>query len=128
MKEKNKSDLQDHHKIKCIPLDQRYCIEKAEDLEAILQELNNLLGTAGIEIRAAGSTLTIDVNEEKFSSVTKRRAGRKKKQASQMYEEILEYRKTHTVQETFEWLGLTKQTYYRRLKELRKENETESQN
>mgnify|MGYP000974278028 CR=1 FL=1 len=33
------------------------------------------------------------------------------------------YRETHTAMETAEWLGLTKQTYYRRMKELR-----ESQN
>ena len=69
-----------------------------------------------LEIRAEESTLTVDINEEKFASVTKRRAGRKKKNVTQQYEEILAYRETHTVQETFEWLGLTKQTYYRRIK------------
>ena len=127
MDEKNKEELKDHHKIKSFPLDKTYCSESAEELETILQELNELLSTAGIEIRAAESTLTIDVNDEKFQSVTKRRAGRKKKNASQQYEEILAYRETHTVQETFEWLGLTKQTYYRRIKELKKEAEQESQ-
>ena len=75
---------------------------------------------------AVESTLTIDVNGEKFASVTKRKAGRKKKNATQQYEEILAYRETHTAQETFEWLGLTKQTYYRRIKELKKEAEQES--
>ena len=117
---KSKEELQDHHKIKSLPLDKSFCSEKADELEAILQELNDLLSVAGIEIRAAESTLTIDVNGEKFASVTKRRAGRKKKNATQQYEEILAYRETHTAQETFEWLGLTKQTYYRRIKELKK--------
>ena len=116
MSRKSKEELQDHHKIKSLPLDKSFCTEKADELEAILQELNDLLNTAGIEIRAVESTLSIDVNGEKFASVTKRRAGRKKKNATQQYEEILAYRETHTVQETFEWLGLTKQTYYRRIK------------
>ncbi|MBR6951368.1 MAG: hypothetical protein IKH56_06525 [Oscillospiraceae bacterium] len=127
MSRKSKEELQDHHKIKSLPLDKSFCSEKADELEAILQELNDLLSVAGIEIRAAESTLTIDVNGEKFASVTKRRAGRKKKNATQQYEEILAYRETHTAQETFEWLGLTKQTYYRRIKELKKEAEQESQ-
>ncbi|MBR2654847.1 MAG: hypothetical protein IKD59_09910 [Lachnospiraceae bacterium] len=127
MSRKSKEELQDHHKIKSLPLDKSFCSEKADELEAILQELNDLLSVAGIEIRAAESTLTIDVNGEKFASVTKRRAGRKKKNAAQQYEEILAYRETHTAQETFEWLGLTKQTYYRRIKELKKEAEQESQ-
>ena len=127
MSQKSKEELQDHHKIKSLPLDKSFCTEKADELKAILQELNDLLHAAGIEIRAAESTLTIDVNSEKFASVTKRRAGRKKKNATQQYEEILAYRETHTVKETFEWLGLTKQTYYRRIKELKKEAEQESQ-
>lgn len=127
MSRKSKEELQDHHKIKSLPLDKSFCSEKADELEAILQELNDLLSVAGIEIRAAESTLTIDVNGEKFASITKRRAGRKKKNATQQYEEILAYRETHTAQETFEWLGLTKQTYYRRIKELKKEAEQESQ-
>lgn len=127
MSRKSKEELQDHHKIKSLPLDKSFCTEKADELEAILQELNDLLNTAGIEIRAVESTLTIDVNGEKFASVTKRKAGRKKKNATQQYEEILAYRETHTAQETFEWLGLTKQTYYRRIKELKKEAEQESQ-
>lgn len=127
MSRKSKEELQDHHKIKSLPLDKSFCSEKADELETILQELNDLLSVAGIEIRAAESTLTIDVNGEKFASVTKRRAGRKKKNATQQYEEILAYRETHTAQETFEWLGLTKQTYYRRIKELKKEAEQESQ-
>lgn len=127
MSRKSKEELQDHHKIKSLPLDKSFCSKKADELEAILQELNDLLSVAGVEIRAVESTLTIDVNGEKFASVTKRRAGRKKKNATQQYEEILAYRETHTAQETFEWLGLTKQTYYRRIKELKKEAEQESQ-
>ena len=127
MKRENKVELRDHHKVKSFPLDKSFCMEKADEVEAILQELNDLLNCAGIEIRAEEATLTIDVDREKFASVTKRRAGRKKKNASQQYEEILAYRETHTVQETFEWLGLTKQTYYRRIKELKKEAEQESQ-
>ena len=47
--------------------------------------------------------------------------------ASQQYEKILAYWETHTVQETDEWRGRTKQTYYRRIKELKKEAEQESQ-
>jgi hypothetical protein len=31
------------------------------------------------------------------------------------------YRETHTAEETFEWLGLTKKTYYRRIKEMKAE-------
>ena len=127
MDEKLQEELTDHHTIRVFPLDKAYCSARADELETILQEINDLLGSAGIEISAAESTLTIDINNEKFVSVTKRKAGRKKKNASQQYEEILAYRETHTVQETFEWLGLTKQTYYRRIKELKKEAEAESQ-
>lgn len=123
----NKTELNDHHRIKTFPMDKVYCSEKADELETVLRELNDLLSAAGIEITAAETTLTIDVNEEKFMSITKRKAGRKRKKASQQYEEILAYRETHTAQETFEWLGLTKQTYYRRIKELKKEVEAESQ-
>ncbi len=64
MSRKSKEELQDHHKIKSLPLDKSFCSEKADELEAILQELNDLLSVAGIEIRAAESTLTIDVNGE----------------------------------------------------------------
>ena len=40
---------------------------------------------------------------------------------TERYEEIIAYRKNHTVMETAEWLGLTKQTYYRRMKEWKEE-------
>ena len=51
MSRKSKEVLQDHHKIKTLPLDKAFCAEKADELEAMLQELNQLLSTAGIEIR-----------------------------------------------------------------------------
>lgn len=122
--------LPEHHRIHHLPLDGSYCIENADALEAVLQDLNSLFSAVGVEITVDDHTLTIDVAEEKFASVTKRSAGRKKKDANQRYEEIMAYRDTHTAQETFEWLGLTKQTYYRRIKELRSaaEEEEKSQN
>ena len=113
--------LPEHHRIHRLPLDGSYCIENADALESILQNLNDLFSAVGVEITVDDHTLTIDVNEERFNSVTTRRAGRKKKDANQRYEEIMAYRDTHTAQETFEWLGLTKQTYYRRIKELKAE-------
>ena len=94
---------------------------KEEELESTLQDLNGLLNAVGVEITVDGLTLTIDISSEKFASVTKRKAGRKKKDVKKQYEEIMAYRKTHTAEETFAWLGLTKQTYYRRLKEMREE-------
>lgn len=125
--------LPEHHRIHYLPLDRMYCEENADALEAILQDLNGLFSAVGVEITVDDHTLSIDITEEKFASVTTRKAGRKKKDATQRYEEIMAYRDTHTAQETFEWLGLTKQTYYRRIKELKAEaekesKETESQN
>jgi len=124
------TDLPEHHRIHHLPLDASYCIENADTLEAVLQDLNSLFSAVGVAITVDDHTLTIDVAEEKFASVTKRSAGRKKKDANLRYEEIMAYRETHTAEETFEWLGLTKQTYYRRIKELRSaaEEEEKSQN
>ena len=115
--------LPSHHRISCLPLDKSYCEENAEALEAALQELNDLFSSIGTVLTVVDHTLTIDINEEKFSSVTKRKAGRKKNDVGKRYEEIMEYRETHTAEETFAWLGLTKQTYYRRLKEMKMEAE-----
>ena len=112
-----------HHRISYLPLDKSYCEENAEALEAALQELNDLFSSIGTVLTVVDHTLTIDINEEKFSSVTKRKAGRKKNDVGKRYEEIMEYRETHTAEETFAWLGLTKQTYYRRLKEMKMEAE-----
>lgn len=126
------ADLPEHHRIHHLPLDKEYCDNQPDALEAVLQDLNGIFSTVGAEITVNDHTLTIDVAEEKFASVTTRKAGRKKKDANQRYEEIMAYRETHTAEETFEWLGLTKQTYYRRIKELKaeaeKEKEEESQN
>ncbi len=124
------TELPEHHRIHHLPLDKEYCDNQPDALESILQNLNDLFSAVGVEITVDDHTLTIDVNEERFNSVTTRRAGRKKKDANQRYEEIMAYRETHTAEETFEWLGLTKQTYYRRIKELRSaaEEEEKSQN
>ena len=117
--------LPEHHRIHYLPLDASYCIENADTLEAVLQDLNSLFSAVGVAITVDDHTLSIDITEEKFASVTKRSAGRKKKDANQRYEEIMAYRDTHTAQETFEWLGLTKQTYYRRMKEMKEEMESQ---
>ena len=124
------TELPEHHRIHHLPLDKEYCDNQPDALESILQNLNDLFSAIGVEITVDDCTLTIDVAEEKFASVTTRKAGRKKKDANQRYEEIMACRDTHTAQETFEWLGLTKQTYYRRIKELRSaaEEEEKSQN
>lgn len=124
------TELPEHHRIHHLPLDKEYCDNQPDALESILQNLNDLFSAIGVEITVDDHTLSIDIAEEKFTSVTTRKAGRKKKDANQRYEEIMAYRDTHTAQETFEWLGLTKQTYYRRIKELRSaaEEEEKSQN
>lgn len=119
----DRPDLPEHHRISYLPLDRDYCTNHADELESILQDLNSLFSTVGAEITVSESVLTIDVHEEKFASVMTRKAGRKAKGFNKQYEEIMAYRETHTAMETAEWLGLTKQTYYRRMKELR-----ESQN
>ena len=126
------TELPEHHRIHHLPLDKEYCDNQPDTLESILQNLNDLFSAIGVEITVDDHTLSIDITEEKFASVTTRKAGRKKKDANQRYEEIMAYRETHTAEETFEWLGLTKQTYYRRIKELKaeaeREKEAESQN
>ena len=126
------TELPEHHRIHHLPLDKEYCDNQPDALESILQNLNDLFSAIGVEITVDDHTLSIDIAEEKFASVTTRKAGRKKKDANQRYEEIMAYRETHTAEETFEWLGLTKQTYYRRIKELKaeaeREKEEESQN
>ena len=111
-----------HHRICYLPLDTTYCSENADALEATLQEVNNIFSSIGAVLTVVDHTLTIDINEEKFTSVTTRKAGRKRNNLSKRYEEIMEYRETHTAEETFQWLGLTKQTYYRRLKEMKMES------
>ena len=112
-----------HHRICYLPLDASYCLDHTDALEATLQELNELFSAVGTVLTVVDHTLTIDIAEEKFASVTKRKAGRKKNDVGKRYEEIMEYRETHTAEETFAWLGLTKQTYYRRLKEMKMEAE-----
>ena len=121
------TELPEHHRIHHLPLDKEYCDNQPDALESILQNLNDLFSAVGVEITVDDHTLSIDIAEEKFASVTTRKAGRKKKDANQRYEEIMAYRETHTAEETFEWLGLTKQTYYRRIKELKAEAEREKE-
>lgn len=117
------TDMPEHHCIHYFALDATYYDAHADDLEAALQDLNELFSSAGILLTAEEGSLKIDVNEEKYQSVTKRKAGRKKNDVGKRYEEIMEYRETHTAQETFEWLGLTKQTYYRKLKQHQDNND-----
>ena len=121
--ETEKDTLPVHHRICYLPLDKNYCLEHTDALEETLQELNELFSAVGALFTVSDHALTIDINEEKFSSVTTRQAGRKKNNLSKRYEEIMEYRETHTAEETFQWLGLTKQTYYRRMKEMKEEAE-----
>lgn len=106
-----------HHLITEFQLDDRYYTAHKEELEVRLQELNDLFARAGINLTADNSTtLKVDIHVEKYRAVTRRKAGRKKKKSNKLLEEILEYRKTHTVMETADWLGLTRQTYYKKLK------------
>ena len=112
-----------HHLSKQISLNNLYYSFHKEELEQALQELNKQLEKAGVKLTADEYTyLTIDIDQEKFNSVTKRKAGRRKKKTSVLYEQVMEYAKTHTSMETAEWLGLTRQTYYRKLKEHRENN------
>ena len=67
------------------------------------------------------TALRFDIDMDKFQLITRRRAGRKRKKSGILYEQVLEYRKTHTAIETAEWLGLTRQTFYRKLKVYKKE-------
>ena len=105
-----------HHRISYLPLDGGYCEEHPSELEAVLQELNGLFSTVGVEFSVTDSVLA------KFTSVTTRKAGRKSKDITKRYDEIMAYRETHSAMETAEWMGLTTKTYYRRIKELRNEN------
>ena len=106
-----------HHLITEFQLDDRYYTAHKEELEARLQELKDLLARAGIKLTADNNTiLKVDIHDEKYRSVTRRKAGRKKKKSNKLLEEILEYRNPHTVMETADWLGLTRQTYYKKLK------------
>lgn len=85
-----------HHLITEFRLDDRYYTAHKEELEARLQELNDLFARAGIKLTADNSTtLKVDIHDEKYRSVTRRKAGRKKKKFNKLLEEILEYRKTH---------------------------------
>lgn len=118
-----KPEIPDHHSVYSFPMDKSYCESHSKELEPILQQLNTLFAAVGTGITISDFVLNIDVNEEKFSSVTTRKAGRKAKGVNKLYEEVQEYRKTHTAMETAEWLGLTKQTYYRRMKEWREESQ-----
>lgn len=115
---KDSEELKAHHIIKRLHLDDTYYSSNPKELEKILQELNDKLNNVGIKITASRKTiLRIDINEEKFHDVTNRKAGRKKKKTDTTIDEINEYRETHTAMETAAWLGLTRQTYYRKLKE-----------
>lgn len=113
-----KTEFPEHLLIHSIFLDNTFYEANSEDLEKILQDLNSRLQPVGITVSADENTiLKIEINEEKFQTATTRRAGRKKSETAKRYDEILAYRETHTAMETAEWLGLTRQTYYRKLKE-----------
>lgn len=113
-----KTDLKAHHIIKRVHLDDAYYSTKPKELEKILQELNDKLDCVGLKLTASRKTiLRIDINDEKFHDVTNRKAGRKKKKTDTTIDEINAYRETHTAMETAAWLGLTRQTYYRKLRE-----------
>ena len=82
-----------------------------------------MLDRAAVTVSADNQTvLKIEINIDRFTDITQRKAGRKKKQCNRLLEEAMEYRKTHTAMETAEWLGLTRQTYYRKLKEHQQGN------
>ena len=120
-------EIPEHHRTVHFSLDKAWCEESAIELEADLQELNSLFSAVGTGIKVEGNILSLDINLEKFHMVTTRKAGRKSKSLSgKQFEEIMAYRETHTAMETAEWLGLTKQTYYRRMKELKEESAQES--
>lgn len=55
-----------------------------------------IFSSIGAVLTVVDHTLTIDINEEKFTSVTTRKAGRKRNNLSKRYEEIMEYRETHS--------------------------------
>ena len=106
-----------------IRLDNGYYSAHEQELEEVLQSLNQTLKNAAVTITADEDTvLRITVNLDKFRIITQRKAGRKKKRTNILLEEMNEYRKTHTAMETAQWLGLTKQTFYRKLREHQKAN------
>ena len=112
--------LKPHLLDETIKLNDLYYSFHQEKLEQILQKLNEVLGNAAITITADEYTeLKIHIDLDKYQSITTRRAGRRKKKTNVLYEQIVEYSKTHTAMETAEWLGLTRQTYYRKLKQHR---------
>lgn len=110
--------IQHHSTIVDIHLDDGYYSDQPQALEDCLQTLNGLLDTVGVKLTAdSHSLLSVSIDEEKLYSVTVRRAGRKKKKTDARLDEIMQYRETHTAMETAEWLGLTRQTFYRKMKE-----------
>ena len=118
-----KKGLTPHHFKKQIRLNNLYYTIHQEELETILQELNTELSKAGISLTADEYTyLNIDIDQDKMTVLTTRKAGRKKKKSGVLYEQVMEYAKTHTSMEVAEWLGLTRQTYYRKLKAHREGN------
>lgn len=109
--------LQPHILKQKIKLDDNYYSAHKEELEKILQALNSEVNAAAIFLTADEFTeLNIEIDLDKLQMITTRRAGRRKKKTNVLYEQIIEYSKTHTHMETAEWLGLTRQTYYRKLK------------
>ena len=118
-----KKGLTPHHLKKQIFLSNLYYTVHPEELEQILQDLNAELSKAGITLTADEYTyLNIDIDQDKLTVLTTRKAGRKKKRSGVLYEQVMEYAKTHTSMEVAEWLGLTRQTYYRKLKAHRESN------
>lgn len=110
--------IQHHSTIVDIHLDDGYYSDQPQALEDCLQTLNGMLETVGVKLTAdSHSLLSVSIDEEKLYSVTVRRAGRKKKKTDARLDEIMQYRETHTAMETAEWLGLTRQTFYRKMKE-----------
>lgn len=121
---KEKTALEPHYLTEELHLDNHYYSGHPEELEQILSSLNDQLAKVGVSITAnEQSILTFSVNQDEFNMMTQRRAGRKKKHSNHMLEEVMEYGKTHTPMETAAWLGLTRQTYYRKLKEHREAND-----
>ena len=110
--------IQHHNTIVDIHLDDGYYSDQPQALEECLQTLNRQLESVGVKLTAdSHSLLSVNIDEEKLYSVTVRRAGRKKKKTDARLDEIMQYRETHTALETAEWLGLTRQTFYRKMKE-----------
>ena len=119
-KSQSEKKLKPHLLDETIKLNDLYYSFHQEELEQILQKLNEVLGNAAVTITADEYTeLKIHIDLDKFQMITTRRAGRRKKKTNVLYEQIVEYSKTHTAMETAAWLGLTRQTYYRKLKQHR---------